>query len=40
MALAWWGTLDDAGRGKWRERVGERIDLDDEEGWYRSEASM
>lgn len=40
MALAWWGTLDDAGRGKWRGRVGERIDLDDEEGWYRSEASM
>ena len=40
MALAWWGTLDDAEREKWRGRVGERIDLDDDEGWFRSEASM
>lgn len=28
------------GSGKWRERVGERIDLDDDEGRFRSEASM
>ena len=40
MALAWWATLDDAGREKWRGRVGERIDLNDDEGWFRSEASM
>jgi len=40
MALAWWATLDDAGQEKWRGRVGERIDLDDDEGWFRSEASM
>ena len=40
MALDWWGTLDDDGRENWRGRVGERIDLDDDEGWFRSEASM
>ena len=40
MALDWWGTLDDAEREKWRGRVGERIDLNDDEGWFRSEASM
>ena len=40
MALAWWGTLDDAEQENWRGRVGERIDLDDDEGWFRSEASM
>ena len=40
MALAWWGTLDDAEREKWRGSVGERIDLDDDEVWFRSEASM
>lgn len=34
------GTLDDTGREKWRGCVGERIDLDDEEGWFRSAASM
>ena len=40
MATEWWGTLDEAERQSLRLEVGERIELDDGEGWYRSEASM
>ena len=40
MAVEWWGTLDEAERQAWRRQVGERIELDDGEGWFRSEASM
>ena len=40
MATEWWGTLDEDERQALRREVGERIELDDGEGWYRSEASM
>ena len=40
MATEWWGTLDGAERQSLRLEVGERIELDDGEGWYRSEVSM
>ena len=40
MATEWWETLDEAKRQVLRRQVGERIDLDDDEGWFRSEASM
>ena len=40
MATEWWETLDGAERQALRRQVGERIELDDGEGWYRSEASM
>ena len=40
MATEWWETLDEAERKALRRQVGERIDLDDDEGWFRSEASM
>ena len=33
-------ALDGIGRAKRRVRVGDRTDMDDEEGWFRSEASM
>ena len=40
MATEWWETLDGAEQQALRRQVGERIELDDGEGWYRSEASM
>ena len=40
VATEWWETLDEAERRALRRQVGERIDLDDGEGWFRSEASM
>ena len=40
MAVEWWWTLDEAERRTLRREVGERIELDDGEGWFRSEASM
>ena len=40
MALEWWASLRDAEREFWRSQVGERIELSDGEGWFRSEASM
>ncbi|MDE0003967.1 MAG: replication initiator protein A, partial [Rhodospirillaceae bacterium] len=40
MATEWWETLDEAERQALRRQVGERIELDDGEGWYRSEASI
>lgn len=40
MAVEWWGTLDEAELQDLCREVGERIELDDGKGWYRSEASM
>ncbi len=40
MALEWWQTLDDDEREFWRSRIGERVELNDGEGWFRSETSM
>ena len=40
MATEWWETLGEAERQALRSEVGERIELDDGEGWYRSEASI
>ena len=39
MALDRRETLDGAGREKRRNRVRERIELDDDEGWFHSEAT-
>ncbi len=40
MAEEWWETLGDAERAAWRERVGERVELEEGEGWFRSETSL
>ena len=40
MATEWWETLDEAEQQALRLQVGERIELSDGEGWFRSEASM
>lgn len=40
MALEWWAALDETNREGWRSRIGERIELSDGEGWFRSEHSM
>ena len=40
MAEEWWETLDEDGRGHWRDRIGRRVELSDGEGWFRSEESM
>ena len=40
MATEWWGSLGDGEREAWRDLVGDRIELDSGEGWFRSEASI
>jgi len=40
MAGEWWKTLGDAERAAWRERIGRRVELEDGEGWFRSEKSL
>ena len=40
IAEEWWAALDEAEREHWRFRVGERVELSDGEGWFRSEQSM
>ena len=40
MANEWWGSLGDGERDDWRDLVGDRVVLNDGEGWFRSEASI
>ena len=40
IAEEWWAALDEAEREGWRDRIGERVELSDGAGWFRSEASM
>ncbi|MCY3878384.1 MAG: replication initiator protein A [Rhodobacteraceae bacterium] len=40
MAGEWWKTLGNSERTAWRQEVGERVELEDGEGWFRSEKSM
>ncbi|MDE0306646.1 MAG: replication initiator protein A [Albidovulum sp.] len=40
MAIEWWGSLGGGEREAWRDLVGDRVELSDGEGWFRSEASI
>lgn len=40
IAEDWWAAFDEDERESWRARIGERVELNNGEGWFRSEASM
>lgn len=40
MADEWWAGLDEDARQDWRDRIGRRVELEDGEGWFRSEKSL
>ena len=39
-AIEWWGSLGDDGRDAWRDRLDERVELSDGEGWFRPEEAI
>lgn len=39
-AAEWWADLDEKDRDAWRDRIGQRVELTDGQGWFRSEPSF
>ena len=40
LARAWWESLDESEKAHWQDHIGERVELGDGQGWFRTDDSI